>query len=216
MSNFFRTAVENLGIEKTTGYEQATVGIDDPVEADIHKFEKHPSVLKIKDMIKGKGIEQFNFSKIDAEVMENEIKQINSTKATTFKNIPPKVLKQSVDVCTPILQDILNKAFDNGEFPDKLKLADVHSVFKKIDSTNKSNYRPVSVLPTVSKPFERIMQKQIGTYMARYLSEYLSGYRKGYSAQHALISLTERWKSSLDNNGYAGAVLMDLSKCLIS
>ena len=67
-------------------------------------------------------------------------------------------------------------------------------------------------MPTVSKPFERIMQKQIGTYMARYLSEYLSGYRKGYSAQHALISLIERWKSSLDNNGYAGAVLMDLSK----
>ena len=121
-------------------------------------------------------------------------------------------MKQSVDVCAPILKDILNSAFDVNEFPDELKLADVSSVFKKDDATKKNNYRPISVLPTVSKPFERIMEKQIGEYMKNNLSEYLCGYRKGYNAQHALMALIEKWKSSLDNNGYAGAILMDLSK----
>ena len=48
--------------------------------------------------------------------------------------------------------------------------------------------------------------------MDKYLSEYLCGYRKGYSAQHALVALIEKWKTSLDKKGYAGAVLIDLSK----
>ena len=56
------------------------------------------------------------------------------------------------------------------------------------------------------------MQKQITAYMEEHLSQYLCGYRKGFNAQHALIALIEKWKESLDNKGYAGAIFMDLSK----
>ena len=65
---------------------------------------------------------------------------------------------------------------------------------------------------STSKIFERIMQGQIYDYISGKLSPYLCGYRKGYSAQHALISLIEHWRTALDKKGYAGAVLMDLSK----
>ena len=212
MNNFYSTAVENLGIKQNTGYEKNIDGFEDPVEAAIHKFSNHPSILKINEMVNDKNVEQFNFAKITTERMENEIMKLDVKKATTYKNIPPKILKQNLDICTPILKDILNSAFDNNEFPDELKLADVYSVFKKTDSTKKTNYRPVSVLPTVSKPFERIMQSQIGEYVRINLSKYLCGYRKGYNAQHALVAMIEKWKSSLDKNGYAGGVLMDLSK----
>ena len=74
------------------------------------------------------------------------------------------------------------------------------------------NYRPVSVLPVMSKVFERIMEKQIAAYMEEFMSPYLCGFRKGFSTQHALIALIEKWKSSLDQKGYAGSILMDLSK----
>ena len=74
------------------------------------------------------------------------------------------------------------------------------------------NYRPVSILPVVSKIFERIMQKQINSYVEKYLSPYLCGYRKGYNTQYALALMIEKWKLSLDNSGYAAAVFMDLSK----
>ena len=70
----------------------------------------------------------------------------------------------------------------------------------------------MSVLPVCSKNFERIMQLQISDYIHDYLSPYFCGYRTGFSAQHALIALLEKWKISLDQGGYAGAVLMDLSK----
>ena len=98
------------------------------------------------------------------------------------------------------------------KFPSELKLADVSPIFKKLEAIHKENYRPVSVLPVVSKIFERIMDKQTNAYMEKYLSPYLCGYRKGYSCQHALMVMIENWKKSLDHGGYAAGVLMDVSK----
>ena len=74
------------------------------------------------------------------------------------------------------------------------------------------NYRPVSVLTTVSKIFERLMQKQISEYMNQFLSPFLCGNRKGFNTQTVLVWLIEKWKYQLDKNGFAGAILMDLSK----
>ena len=59
--------------------------------------------------------------------------------------------------------------------------------------------------------FERIIQKQLSTHTEHFLSPYLCGYRKGFSTQF-LISPIEKWRKYLDNKGYTGAVLMDLSK----
>ena len=56
------------------------------------------------------------------------------------------------------------------------------------------------------------MQNQINVHINSFLSPYLCHYRKGFNGQHTLIFLIERWRKSLDNNGYGGAVLMDLSK----
>ena len=56
------------------------------------------------------------------------------------------------------------------------------------------------------------MLNQISFYTDKFLSPYLCGYRKGYNAQHALLSLLDKWHVSLDNKGFGGAILMDLSK----
>ena len=74
------------------------------------------------------------------------------------------------------------------------------------------NYQPESILPIVSQNFERIMQKQMHDFVELHLSPYICGYTKGYNSQYALLAMIERWKMSLDNNGFAGCVLMDLSK----
>ena len=74
------------------------------------------------------------------------------------------------------------------KFPSELKLADVVPAFKKEDSTLVENYRPISLLPVISKNFERIMLHQITTYMNEYLSLYLCGYRKGFNTQTAVFS----------------------------
>ena len=98
------------------------------------------------------------------------------------------------------------------KFPDPLKLADISPIYKKDDATNKENYRPVSILPSVSKIFERNMFDQISHYIEKYLSPYLCGLRKGFSAQHCLVVMLKKWKKVLDSGEFAGALLTDLSK----
>ena len=112
-------------------------------------------------------------------------------------------------MCAPTLGQIFNEIIRISTFPDKLKLADVTPIFKNDDAANAKNYRPVSALQDVSKIFERIMQKQIANYIENSLSPNLCGYRKGYNALTVLI---EKWKISLDKQGYAGAIIMDRSK----
>ena len=70
----------------------------------------------------------------------------------------------------------------------------------------------MSVLPTVSKVFERLLDKLIIDYMGPDLSSLLCGFRTAYNAQHALVRMIEKWKTSLDNGVDIGAILMDLSK----
>ena len=68
------------------------------------------------------------------------------------------------------------------------------------------------IQPGVSKFFERLMHEQIRFYMDQFLSLYTCGYRKGFCTQHARLSLIEKGKKVVDNKGYSGAILMDLSK----
>ena len=88
---------------------------------------------------------------------------------------------------------------------------------KKGSSLDKTNYRPVSALPIVSKVFERLTQCQINDYIIDYLSPYVFkcipyGFKRYFNTQQALLSLIENWKRTLDNKGFGGAVLIDLSK----
>ena len=76
----------------------------------------------------------------------------------------------------------------------------------------KQNYRPISLLPAVSKVFERIMYNQLFDYIGTFFSPLLGGFRKGYNTQHVLLNFLQKCKASLDNKELAGSILMDLSK----
>ena len=93
-----------------------------------------------------------------------------------------------------------------------MKLANVTPVFKKGARTSKNNYRPVSILPILSKLFERLISKQLSEFFESILSKFQCGFRKGYGAQHCLLMMLETWKEATDNNKAFGALLTDLSK----
>ena len=107
---------------------------------------------------------------------------------------------------------LINNCLKTGVFPDDLKLADITRIFEKEDSLNKENYRPVSILPHLSKVFERILYKQIDSFMKNKFSPYLRGFRKNHNAQYSLLKMIENWKKQLDNGEKVGAIFMDLSK----
>ena len=94
-------------------------------------------------------------------------------------------------------------------FPDELKVSNVIPVLKKEDPNNKANYRLISLLPIISKIFERVLFEQIEDFSEK-ISPKSCGFRKSHSTQHALLNLLKNWQKTLDKSGVIG--LMNLSK----
>ena len=108
--------------------------------------------------------------------MLKETTALNNKKNGTFDNIPTKRVKEVSDICALPLNDIRNKeVIAQKSLPNNLKQADATPVFKKQDVSLLKNYRPVSVLPLVSKVYEKIMQKKILEYINEHLSLHLCG-----------------------------------------
>ena len=97
------------------------------------------------------------------------------------------------------MTECVNYALKNGKFPDSLKNAKITIVHEKGDSTDKVNYRPVSVLPLPSKIIERVIYNQLGEYMVLFLNDLLCWFRKAHSTQHALFKLLHSWQKKLDS-----------------
>ncbi len=97
-------------------------------------------------------------------------------------------------------------------FPEMLKCAEIMPAYKKGDVHDKKNYRPMSILPVLSKVFEGIITDQLKPFFENVYSPYLSGFRKNHNCQDVLLRFVEKCKWSIDNNYAYGAILTDLSK----
>ena len=131
-------------------------------------------------------------------------------------DIPPKILKANEDICSIVLTADINRCIKNGTFPDILKKADITPTFKKDDRLIKSNYRPISILPTLSKLYEKVLYKQMYEYFNTIFSKYLCGFRKGQSTQHCLLYMLENLRKALDKGMYTGILLTELTKAFDS
>ncbi|XP_057308104.1 uncharacterized protein LOC130645990 [Hydractinia symbiolongicarpus] len=173
-------------VDKDILYNNDTLSSEcDAVLAAVEKYASHPSVLFIKSK---KQIHTFELSPICEDVMFKEILALDDSKKVSG-SIPTKI---------PVFH--------------LLSLAEIIPLYKKGSSTDKVNYRPVSLLPTVSKVFERILAKQLLPFFNTFLSKYLCGFRKSYSCQYAILNMLQKWQKCLSISGKVGAVLMDLSK----
>ena len=152
------------------------------------------------------------------ETVYNEIMSLNLAKASPKDTVPAKIIKDNCDIFALKLFIDFNFSISSGTYPSNLKLADVTPTYKKGDHTDKENYRPVSILPALSKVFERLLYNQMHNFIESKLSNHQCGFRKGFSAQYCLIVLIEKWRASIDNKCSAGVLLTDLSKafdCLV-
>ena len=85
----------------------------------------------------------------------------------------------------------------NGKFPITLKNANVIPVHKKDNPTDKTNFRPVSILPLLSKAFEQVIYNQLSKYMDTFLNKLFCGFRKAHSTKYALFKLLQQWQKEL-------------------
>ena len=102
----------------------------EPIDKAIMKFQFHHSILLIKSNMNTSN--SFSFTEIETNDVDKEIRSLNSNKSGTQNDIPPKNPKKCASSTAPVLQKLFNKILRTGHFPDKLKLADITPVFKKI------------------------------------------------------------------------------------
>ena len=208
-NEYFISITEVLGIQEPKDILMPIEGLHDPIEVAIKKFSSHPSIELIYK--NKKSLNEFRFTMVVRERVATEIQKLKLNKATPVDSIPGKILKDNQDIFTNALQKLFNDSVIDGTFPPELKIGEITPVYKANDQTLKSNYRPITILSAISKIYERLFE-QVMAYSESFLFQYLCGFRKGYNTQQALVRFLEKCKAVLDNKGFAGAILMDLSK----
>ena len=213
-NSYYINVIEKSSDTKTFGINFKNTSVQS-VRDIVNSYENNPSIIKIKQVVNGSNVsdsERFSFKTINESEIKDLLKNVDIKKASGVDTIPTKLVKLSADFLTPLLTKAINTSIAQNAFPENTKTASVIPLDKgKPNKNEMSNFRPVSVLNTFSKIYERVLKDQINSPW-HIFHRFLSAYRKNYSSQNILISLTEEWRKKLDNNFVVGAVLTDLSK----
>ena len=139
------------------------------------------------------------------------MKKLRPNKATGHDLIPPKVIQQAAGVLCHPFSTLFNYVLDQAKIPQQWKLAEISPAHKKECKLTKSNYRQLSILPSLSKVFERLVHNRASPYFENILHKLVFAYTKFHGCDTALLCLTKNWKRELDNQKIVGLVSMDLS-----
>ena len=137
-----------------------------------------------------------------------------SGKASGINSILPKFSKHSKKYCHNCLLNCLIWFFSTGTFPDAWKIAKVIPHHKKDSNLECNNYRPISLLSNIGKIIEKLLRKRLYSFLEHKKCIYnlQFGFRPIHSTNHALISITQQIKTSLDKNQFACGISLDFQK----
>lgn len=160
----------------------------------------------------------FMFKTVSIEEVENVISSLKYKNSSGYDEIPIKVIKSAKGHLSRILCHLINSSFISGIFPKQLKISKVIPIYKKNDDKSMSNYRPISLLPVVSKIYEKIANNQLTEYLesTNKLSSIQHGFRTGKSVISAAVAFIESLIESVDSGEYTVGIFMDLSKAFDS
>ena len=150
----------------------------------------------------------------ESEVL-NILNRLDINKSSGLDKIPAKLLKMCAIIIANPLSKLFNKSLQLGKFPSPWKKACVTPIFKKKGSnSDPTNYRPISLLPNLSKILEKLVFNKVYEHISNnfLLSEKQSGYRPGHSTQIQLLYLTHHLYSALSNHKDFTAIFLDISK----
>ena len=187
------------------------VTVSNQVCSEIPRTKKSPV-----DYLKERNPSSFFIKPITHIQIEEIISSFRNGKSTGPYSIPVKLFEILSPYISQPLAIIFNASVTLGIFPDKLKHAKVIPIHKKGSPTNPSNCRPISLPSVFSKIFEKLMHRRLYKFLdsvdAFYPLQF--GFRERHSANHALISMTETIRNTIDNGNYGCGVFIDLKRPL--
>ena len=156
----------------------------------------------------------FKFELIDENVTLTVIKRIKNKFSSGLDGISNSLIKHMSKVLLKPLTLIINQTLTTGIFPDKLKWSKIIPIFKKGDDSCISNYRPISLLSSVSKIFEYVILDQLTGYLVtnNILCSEQFGFRAGYSTELAALRLIDQMIGDIDAGKIPLNIFIDLSK----
>ena len=154
------------------------------------------------------------FQLVSSEDISKIIRKFKPKPSSGHDGISLKLLKFIAPAIIEPLTHLVNQSLVTGIFPDKLKVAKVLPLFKKGDSTDMGNYRPISLLTSISKVFEKVVFNQLYDYFHdnRLFYYFQYGFRPKHSTEFASLEFVDRIYESLDKKENPVAIYMDLSK----
>ena len=156
----------------------------------------------------------FEFKEIDVASVFKQLSTLKTNKSTGLDGISARLLKDAAAIIAPTLTDIFNQSLKSSIFPKIWKDGKVTPIFKSGDRSNMSNYRPITVLPILSKILERFVHTQIYSYLSenKILSQSQFGFRPKLSTSTALAFFTDTILDNADNGLITASVFLDFSK----
>ncbi|MCU7801208.1 MAG: reverse transcriptase family protein, partial [gamma proteobacterium symbiont of Lucinoma myriamae] len=156
----------------------------------------------------------FHFPEINETFVKKFLSSLDTTKATGLDCIGPRLLKLAPNVLAPSITFIINISLTAGRFPSIWKHARVNPIFKSGSKDEVDNYRPISILPTLSKLIEKWVNIKFTAFLNLYelLHQRQSGFREGHSTESALTLMIDTWLKAINDGLFVGCVMVDFRK----
>ena len=202
------TITDNRQIANTFNQHYTTV-------ADkILKSRKFPGNKHFTQYLHNPIVNSFLIKPTTPKEIEDIILGFDITKSSGPNSIPNKIIKEiRFSISIPIA-NICNSSFTSGIFPTILKITKVIPIYKKDSKLNVVNYRPISLLSNINKIIEKLMFKRLYSFLEnnKSLYELQFGFRKKHSTNHALLSMLQEIRESIDIGKFAIGVFVDFQK----
>ena len=164
--------------------------------------------------LKRRVLMSFSFTLVNENDVVKHLASLRTKNSAGVDGISVKLLKKLSPALINPLTLLINQSLVTGIFPNKLKIAKVLPLFKKDDYAIMDNYRPISLLTSISELFEKVVFTQLYDYFRNndlfYDSQY--GFLKNHSTEYAAMELTDKILKDIDDKNISLAVFMDLSK----
>ena len=182
--------------------------IKEPTEPTSHE--------KLKEYCKEKIPEDvvFDLPMLTKDKVIKYLKHLDIRKSTGTDDIGPRLLRMSSPIIAESLTYICNLSIKTGSFPERWKEGKVKPLHKGGPSNDPNNFRPISILPVLSKLFEKHVHEGLINFLEKYklLHDTQSGFRRNHSCETALIHMVEKWLKALDNGELVGVIFVDFRK----
>ena len=161
--------------------------------------------------------EPWSFEPTNEVEIRKIILKMKNKNSSGFDGLSNRMLKREPHLFSRLLTPLINKSLEEGVFPECLKTANVIPIHKKGDKTNLNNYRPISLLPVLSKLLEKIINKQLNKIVEdKYIDENQFGFRMGYNTEDAVVKFIDRIEKDLSLGLHVVSVYIDVSKAFDS